>query len=379
MTRVLFITRVVQTYREPFHNRVREILAGQGITYDVAHGEAEELHELKKDTVRLPWAHVVRNRFIGPHCAKVMWQPMLGEARRSDLVIVGQENKYLLNYLLQLGRGTLFRKVALWGHGRNFQARRPGSPSERWKRFWATRCDWWFAYTDATRRHLESLGFPPERITVFNNAVDTGALREIADTVTDEEIAERTAALGIRSGNIAVFVGGLYPDKRIEFLVEAADRVRRQVPDFTLLVLGGGVDRQKLDALAESRSWVIVAGPRHGREKVVMMRAAKLFLMPGLVGLAVLDAGAVGLPMVTTAYPYHSPEIAYLQDGANGVIVPDWQDVDAYADAVVELLRDEARCVELAEAARTAASRYTIEAMAERFAAGVVAALGKRR
>jgi L-malate glycosyltransferase len=38
-------------------------------------------------------------------------------------------------------------------------------------------------------------------------------------------------------------------------------------------------------------------------------------LMPGLVGLAVLDAFADGIPRVTTVIEYHSPEIEYLVPG----------------------------------------------------------------
>ena len=55
------------------------------------------------------------------------------------------------------------------------------------------------------------------------------------------------------------------------------------------------------------------------------MRMSKLFLMPGLLGLAVLDAEVMGLPVVTTRYPWHSPEIAYLRDGETGVIVDAWR------------------------------------------------------
>jgi glycosyltransferase involved in cell wall biosynthesis len=106
-----------------------------------------------------------------------------------------------------------------------------------------------------------------------------------------------------------------------------------------------------------------------------MMRAAKLFLMPGLVGLAVLDAAAARLPVVTTAYPWHSPEIAYLEDGVNGAIVREWQSKEAYAGEVVALLRDEARRERLAQAAGAMAERYTIEAMAGKFVDGVLEVL----
>ncbi len=377
MSNVLFITRTVQIYREQFHELVRARLERSGITYDVAQGQALNLLSARNDTVTLPWAKVFRNHFFGP--GNLLWQPLLAEARKADLVIVGQENKLLLNYLLQIGRGSVFSKLALWGHGRNFQARNPDSVAERWKRLWAPRADWWFAYTDETRRHLLTLGFPNDRITVFNNAVDTGALRATADSISDAEAAAFAVDLGAGGSNIAIFVGGLYPDKRLEFLIAAADCVRAHVPDFTLLVVGGGEEGKLLDELAATRPWVIVTGPRFGREKVLLMRSAKLFLMPGLLGLAVLDALMLGLPVVTTRFPYHSPEIAYLRDGETGLIVEAWQNEADYADAVVALLNDAPRREAMARQARTDAASYTIEAMSERFADGVVAALAAPR
>ena len=46
-----------------------------------------------------------------------------------DLVIVEQANKLLLNLVLILGRSAGSRRVAFWGHGKDFQAAR----SNRWR------------------------------------------------------------------------------------------------------------------------------------------------------------------------------------------------------------------------------------------------------
>ena len=99
--------------------------------------------------------------------------------------------------------------------------------------------------------------------------------------------------------------------------------------------------------------------------------------MPGLVGLGVLDSFAYGTPMVTTDVPYHSPEIDYLKDGVNGIIVNEAEDVDAYADAVARILTDEVWRTHLQAGAVEALQTYTIEAMAQRFADGVMKMLNR--
>jgi glycosyltransferase involved in cell wall biosynthesis len=140
-------------------------------------------------------------------------------------------------------------------------------------------------------------------------------------------------------------------------------------------MIGKGPQEEMVRQLAERCEWVTYVGPKNDVEKVPYWALSKVFLMPGLVGLAVLDSFALGVPMVTTAFPYHSPEIDYLRDGENGVMVADWQSARAYANAVISLMGDEARRQRMIAAGREAAGFYTVENMAKNFADGIASAL----
>jgi glycosyltransferase involved in cell wall biosynthesis len=374
---VSFITETLTHYRIRFHVLVRNII-GSDIIYTLVYGSPDPNQRKKNDTSHLDQSVYVHNKRLELFSLKLVYQPVANLVFRSNLTILGQENKQLLNYILQLIPRPFRPKIAFFGHGRNFQARNPNSLAERWKRFWATKVDWWFAYTEETKRYLVSIGFPEERITVFNNSIDTSELARQASELTPERLAGRRAELGLVGRNTCVYVGGLYPDKRVPFLIEALDLIRAKVPDFEFVAVGGGVDLPLLQEAAASRRWLKVTGPKFGADKVELMAFGKLFLIPGLVGLAVLDAGVMGLPVVTTDFPYHSPEIAYLEDGRSGLIVRPWTDAGAYAHAVIDLLTgDPARLTEMAEASRAVAAKYTIEAMAENFTCGVLKALGR--
>lgn len=372
MKRVSYIFPTSHHYRAPFHEALRSRLSAYGIDYTVIYCDPSEENQKKKDTVEIPWGRKVKSTRLP---GGLLYQHGMRDAIKSNLVIVQQENRLLLNYILNIASMLGIKKVAYFGHGRNFQARDPDSRAERWKKLWAKKVDWWFGYTDATRNHVASLGFPIERITVFNNAVDTSKTRELVKNVTQEDLINRRRDLGILDDNVGVFVGGLYADKRLEFLVDASDIIREKIPSFTLIVVGGGNQLPTITKASEARPWIKVMGPRFGAEKVELMMLGKAFLMPGLVGLAVLDAGAAGLPIITTAFPYHSPEIAYIEEGKNGSIIQDWESPRAYADAVVDLLHDPSRQLAMSEAAREMASRLSIEAMADNFARGVLQAL----
>ena len=74
--------------------------------------------------------------------------------------------------------------------------------------------------------------------------------------------------------------------------------------------------------------------------------------MPGLVGLAIVESYCAGLPFVAVAQAGHGPEIEYLQDGVNGVLLPQ-ATVEATAAALVRLLGDSALLDKLVEAGRS--------------------------
>ena len=96
-------------------------------------------------------------------------------------------------------------------------------------------------------------------------------------------------------------------------------------------------------------------------------------LNPGLVGLGILDAFVCGVPMLSTDCGIHSPEIAYLENGVNGVMTAD--DLSAYVWASVNLLRDTQALGALRTGCVASAQEYTVENMARRFADGVTGCL----
>jgi glycosyltransferase involved in cell wall biosynthesis len=368
-------------YRVPFFNGVRATLAKHGIRYDLIVGDLDPKQATKGDQGRLGWERQVNNRFIRVGPILAVWQPVLKEIWNCDLAIVGQENRLLTNYIAQIFGMMRPSRLAFWGHGRNFQARSKRTLAETWKRRWATRCDWWFTYTDATSELIESYGFPRERITVFYNAIDTSALRRWDSEIGVEELACMRRQLGIATTRVAVYVGALYDHKRVAFLLEAATEIRRRIPDFILIFMGSGPDRHVVEKAAAAHPWIRYLGPRFGREKAAILKLGRVSVMPGLVGLGILDGSALGVPMVTTGYPYHSPEIAYLKHGENGLMVQDWTNSAAYADAAAAVLCDDVFHAKLAAGARLMADTYTIERMIQSFCDGVLAALAapKRR
>jgi glycosyltransferase involved in cell wall biosynthesis len=351
---VTFIQEWLPRYRLPFFNLLRDLLGTQRIELRLYYGQPVGAVAKRSDAAGLPWAHQVVNTHLGP----LVWQPVCRQARRADLVIVEQANRLALNYLLLAARSASGPRVAFFGHGANLQGN-PASLRERWKRMLVRTPDWWFAYTDGAAGRVVSAGYPANRITVVQNAVDTSGLAEV-------DIPKQTGR--------CIYVGSLYESKRLPFLLEAADSIAANVPHFELIVVGDGPLRPWLQSEAEIRPWLHQEGLNHGVQRDRLFASSELTLVPGSVGLVVVDSFAARAPLVTVHEALHGPEIEYLQEGVNGRVI-ELESVENYADAVTQLLVDRAFREKLADGCARSSKKYTVEAMATNFASGIIAAL----
>ena len=367
--KVLIIQRRMTQYRLPLLNLMRDKLDAAGVELMVVYGDPLPGETLKADSGDLPWGiHVpCRYWFNGRLC----WQNAMPVASNANMVVVTQENRLLFNYVRPILKKD--RQWAFWGHGRNFQATSPNSFSERFKRWLSRHVDWWFAYTSLSSATVMEAGFPSERITVLNNAVDTSVMQRQRLSVTPEETDALRESLGFRKGPAGVFVGSLYADKRLDFLFAAAEAIHHEVPDFHLLIVGEGQERDKVQAWCATHPWARWVGARFGREKVAYVSVAQVMLNPCALGLGVMDAFVCQAPMITTDCGNHGPEIAYLENGVNGVMTDN--DVESFVAGVVRLLGDPAELDTLRAGCRAAAQEYTIEKMADHFCKGILACL----
>lgn len=370
MRRVVIFQYRLLHYRIGLFDLLRERCRANDIELHLVHGQPTRREQLKNDVGNLAWADLVTNHYWEVGARDWVWQPLPVSLRDADLVVVMQENRLLSNYPLLLSRLWANRKVAYWGHGANFQSEASQGLRERWKRLLLTRVDWWFAYTQLTADMVIESGYPLDRITCLNNAIDTNAFRRELAAVTDSALVKEREALDISSSApVGLFCGSLYPDKRLEFLVDAVDRIHAEAPDFHCIVLGDGPSMPLMREAAATRSWLHLLGVKKGAEKAVYFRLADFMLNPGLVGLHIVDAFCAALVILTTSNAKHSPEIAYLRHGENGFMTGD--STVEYTQAVLRLIHDTEQLGRIKAAALADAERYTLGNMVERFADGI--------
>lgn len=329
-----------------------------------AHGVGTTSEQSKNDTGALPWATPLKTTYFLN--GRICYQPFNHLARQVDMLVVTAENKLINNLPYQFGYPDL--RVALWGHGANLQGDL-NTWRERFKAKVARRADWWFGYTEMSRPLITRNGFPDERITILNNSVDTSEMQFHLESLPADDRAAWRVVNGVGNGPVGIFLGSLYAEKRIDFLLQAAQKIRQALPTFELVLVGAGPQRALVEAFCAANPWAHFLGTRNGLEKVRALAACDVMLNPGLVGLGILDSLVCGLPMTTTDCGLHSPEIAYLDQGQNGLMTPN--DLQSYVQASLGLLRDPQARQRFASACRESGRQYSVVNMARNFADGV--------
>lgn len=362
--RVTILQEYVPAYRVPLFAAIRAVADARGIEVKIAAGEPNGFMSARGDADATAVDVQVKQREVSFLGKRIVFRKVFSLYRGSDLVVVEQARRNVDVYAALIRWPT---KVAMWGHGRDF-TKNPGLILLAIQKALTTRARWFFGYTPESVDAVIDMGFPASRTTVLWNSTDTTKLRADLANVSELEVEEFRNG----SSHVALFVGGLDASKRLDLLIAASDAIADRVAGFKLVIGGAGALREMLSRASASRPWVHLAGPLAGHKLAIALKGADVMVMPGRVGLVAVDALVAGLPLVTTTWPLHGPERAYL-DESNSVTAD--QTPTAYASAVVDLLNSADRIKDLRAGCEEPASRLSVEAMAERFVDGIEASL----
>jgi glycosyltransferase involved in cell wall biosynthesis len=208
-------------------------------------------------------------------------------------------------------------------------------------------------------RPLRSLRLP--RVETRYYGIDRAS---VARWGTAEGVREE---LGIPEGaSVVGTVANFKVGKGHMELLEAADRVRRVVPDTRFVLVGQGV----LEPAVRSRAaqlgldgTVVFAGYREDATRI--MRAFDLLAIPSQydgLSIALLEAMSLGKPAVLTRAG-GNPEV--VDDGEHGLVVPT-ADPSALADGIVALLQDPTLRQRMGESAKRRAQDFDIRGAVRR-------------
>jgi glycosyltransferase involved in cell wall biosynthesis len=182
------------------------------------------------------------------------------------------------------------------------------------------RADHIFSYTATGAQVAILSGVTANHVTVLGNTSDVEGLLTAAAALSESDLRSFRISHGLGDATAYCYIGGLDGDKRVEWLAEALGHLYRIDPSIKVLLAGHGSQRHLLDD-AQRRSQLIDVGYADDRMKAIMAGVCDAVLSPGRIGLVAVDALAMKLPIVTSDFSFHAPEVEYLTEGESIVSV----------------------------------------------------------
>lgn len=366
MHKLVLIQRVLPIYREPLFEELRSQSEAAGFDFELWVSLPDRAFMSRGTAGSLNWAKVLP---VIPLFGKagIEWQIFpFSKILAADVVIVPDNLRVLSNMAVLLIRSLFRKKTICWGHGVNFQPSALSKILSSLRIFLLKRSSAYLLYTEHCLEPMLRQGFKRESIHFAQNAIDS---KEASDLHPEHpEVMAFREANGLGQKPCIAFLGSWYASKNPGRILEIGEHIRKRIPDAQMLVIGGG------DGLHVLRSievpWLSLLGPLHGRDKYVALSTCQCLAITGLAGLNVLDAMAVKLPVVVSNRDDHSPEISFVKNKFNGLIVGDTsKDI---ADACVSLLENNELWSRLSHGAAETARDLTIEKMASNLLAPVI-------
>ena len=194
-------------------------------------------------------------------------------------------------------------------------------------------------------RILEHYGLPQTRVSVILNGVNAGRM-----PVMDPREARRKIGLD-QDLQVVGFVGHFFPWDGIEYLIEAAPQIIKEIRDVRFLIVGHGRWGEHLPGLALKKGleeYVIFSGKVAWEELYLYVNAFDVATAPyskainlqsGRSSLKILEYFACKKPVVASRTEV-IPEVIDLMERQLGITVQP-EDPKALSVAILRLLKDE--------------------------------------
>lgn len=224
--------------------------------------------------------------------------------------------------------------------------------------------------------YAERYGAEPARVFAIREEIDLPFWTQANDACEAERRALR-AAHGL-SGCIFLYVGHLCRDKGIGSLIDAYAGLRAAGVDCSLVLVGTGVDEERIRARAQRLDRVAFPGFVEGRELRAWYSVADVFVFPTLgdsYGHVVQEAMASGLPVVTSTAAGDIRD--RVVEGRTGYLVPP-DDVPSVAQRMRLLAEDPELRSRLGASGKERVKDWSTQLWAKRFEDMIFAVLRSR-
>ena len=340
MTKILFVHNTAMWYRRPFFKRLNEIYDMKFVFTHIEISNDRYGVELSDKIEGLEGVNynVLKNSFGG-----IIFKLIKELLKDNCDIIVDSLGSVeaLFSFIIAKLRG---KPIIFWSEVWDWEKRKTLR-----RKLFLPLSKFIIAHSDAFlvpgtrhKKYFVSLGASPDKVFIMPN-VSNISVKE-GDYGRKEKLKEE---LGIGTKKVILYIGRLRKRKGVEYLVKAFAKLRNEMEDIVLIIIGRGECRDELELLAKNLNI---------KDSVYFMGYAEDELLPAyylLCDVCVVPSITHGMGdpwvfIVNEAMYFGKPVIAtdavgaafdMIEDGVNGFMVPE-KDSDALYGAIKKIISD---------------------------------------
>lgn len=303
------------------------------------------------------------------------WKKLMRNIRkvRPDIVIINFNPGNLALWIVQFYCYMHGIKVGIWGCGyirdeisgikRNIR----GAFSD----FFLRKAHVIICYGSKYKRDLINAGINENKIFIAQNTINIERIFSLD--------FDRSASISADT-YIILFVGALISEKNLDLAIRAVARLIREGFKIKFNIIGQGSITDDLKSIVveeKMEEHIFVLGPKYDAELSSFFIGSDIFILPGTGGLAINEAMAYGLPIISTIGDGTVADL--LIEDHNGYFLNDLPDSDnIYNTCRKALSRSKTQLLEMGQKSRQIVSeKATLQKMVSGFKAAVYSVFDK--
>lgn len=320
--RLIIIQEIIPHYRLPFLKMVAEVESIDLTVVSSILGSEDGFSIPDTSYVGFKWIQLplVKKNILN---INIIWLCKLFQIVadvRPDIIITSGNKRIIQNHILQLLRFIKGFRLLYLQHAKTYS-----SNSKIFLYFEKLyfRCytlllsDGFVLYTKWEKLKMIQEGFPENKLSYLNNTIDAEQIKKNVKLQSAERVNRILAKYDIARCQSIIFIGRLTNAKNPSEIFQYCELIKEQYKGIQVIFIS---DKPK--EYDNSLSQYIFTGLIYDEEIIsAIMTQCRFVFIPFGAGLSIIHAFAYGKPVVVVDSPNHCPEIMYVRNDINGVIL----------------------------------------------------------
>lgn len=370
--KIVLVLPSLPVYRLEFLIKFNKLLTKKDKELIVISGKNKQKKEIKEIQEKLPFK-ILKQEIIGFKMFKfsINWQKgllkIVWKEKPHQLIMLanfGNINYLILLILLKIDRTPYI----LWGSGYNRIDLKDKEIriKNKIESFFIKHASGYVTYSQYFANKLIKRGIPNKKVIVAQNTINIEKIIEKYPEIEKQRDYKFAKFL---------FVGAIIPQKKLDLAILACKILLEKGYRYRFDIVGGGAILYELKEKILQYSLtdtVFLHGPKYNNELEYYFISSNVFILPGTGGLAINEAMAYSLPVIST--PGDGTAYDLIKNGENGFLLDYNYSIDELVSRMeyfITNIKSDKLITMGQNSLRLITKKATLENMAKAFVAGM--------